>query len=177
MTAERVAEAKRRTGITSDSRLIEAALANIAVADDDWEWMMAHRGTVDPDPQHLGLRSSSTTGPARQRRLLPNNSTSGPARLARVIQQNLPSPGALVPHQAEYPIVLLRLPLRRPLQVKVPRHHRVLHHAIRPRQQTNIQLAEGQHTHLLLRRVVFLVALQNHLKSLRHRRPHKRRLR
>lgn len=49
MTAELVAEAKRRTGITSDSKLIEAALANIAVADDYWEWMMAHRGTVSRD--------------------------------------------------------------------------------------------------------------------------------
>ena len=49
MTEELVAEAKRRTGITSDSKLIEAALANIAVADDYWEWMITQRGTVSRD--------------------------------------------------------------------------------------------------------------------------------
>ena len=34
MPVELVAEAKRRTGITSDSKLLEAALATIALADD-----------------------------------------------------------------------------------------------------------------------------------------------
>ncbi len=42
-----VAQAKRRTGITSDSKLLEAALANIAVADDYAEWLFSQRGTVN----------------------------------------------------------------------------------------------------------------------------------
>ncbi|MBV9034897.1 MAG: hypothetical protein JO182_10435 [Acidobacteriaceae bacterium] len=48
MPEKLVAEAKRKTGITSDSRLLEAALANIAVADDYAEWLCSQRGTVDP---------------------------------------------------------------------------------------------------------------------------------
>jgi hypothetical protein len=44
-----VAQARRKTGIKSDSKLIEAALATIAVADDYAEWLIAHRGTVNPD--------------------------------------------------------------------------------------------------------------------------------
>jgi len=46
MPAELVEEAKRKTGITSDSRLLEAALANIAFADDYMEWLSSQRGTV-----------------------------------------------------------------------------------------------------------------------------------
>jgi len=49
MPVELVAEAKRRTGITSDSKLLEAALATIALADDYAEWLLAHRGTIDPE--------------------------------------------------------------------------------------------------------------------------------
>ncbi len=48
MPEKLVAEAKRKTGITSDSRLLEAALANIAVADDYAEWLCSQRGTIDP---------------------------------------------------------------------------------------------------------------------------------
>jgi hypothetical protein len=44
-----VEQAKKKTGIQSDSKLIEAALANIAVADDYGEWLLAQRGTVSKD--------------------------------------------------------------------------------------------------------------------------------
>ena len=44
-----IAEAKKRTGISSDSKLVEAALANIALEDNYGEWLHAHGGTVDPD--------------------------------------------------------------------------------------------------------------------------------
>jgi len=44
-----VEQAKKKTGIRSDSRLIEAALANIVVADDYGEWLIAQRGTVGKD--------------------------------------------------------------------------------------------------------------------------------
>jgi hypothetical protein len=44
-----VAEAKKKTGIRSDSRLIEAALASLVVADDYGEWLLAQRGTVSRD--------------------------------------------------------------------------------------------------------------------------------
>lgn len=47
MPEELVAEAKRKTGITSDSKLLETALANIVVADDYAEWLFSQRGTVD----------------------------------------------------------------------------------------------------------------------------------
>jgi hypothetical protein len=49
MPAALVAEAKRNSGITSDSKLIEAALATIAVEDTFWQWMIEHRGTIDKD--------------------------------------------------------------------------------------------------------------------------------
>jgi len=48
MPQELVAEAKRKTGISSDSKLLEAALANIVAADDYAEWLYSQRGTVDP---------------------------------------------------------------------------------------------------------------------------------
>ena len=41
-----VEQARKKTGIQSDSKLIEAALANIVVADDYGEWLLAQRGTV-----------------------------------------------------------------------------------------------------------------------------------
>ena len=44
-----VAAAKQKTGITSDSKLLEIALANLAVADDYAEWLYSQRGTVDLD--------------------------------------------------------------------------------------------------------------------------------
>lgn len=43
-----VDEAKRRTGIQSDTELIEAALAALATHDDFGEWLISQRGTVDP---------------------------------------------------------------------------------------------------------------------------------
>ena len=49
MPEELVAAAKQRTGIVSDSKLLEAALANLAVADDYADWLYSQRGTVDPD--------------------------------------------------------------------------------------------------------------------------------
>ena len=42
-----VAQAKKRTGVVSDTDLIELALANIAVADDYPDWLLARRGTID----------------------------------------------------------------------------------------------------------------------------------
>jgi hypothetical protein len=42
-----VARAKKRTGIASDTDLIELALANIAVADDYADWLLSLRGAVD----------------------------------------------------------------------------------------------------------------------------------
>ena len=42
-----VSEAKKRTGIESDTDLIEVALANIAVADDYAEWLLSRRGSID----------------------------------------------------------------------------------------------------------------------------------
>lgn len=44
-----VEQAKRKTGIQSDSKLIEAALANIVVADDYAGWLLAQRGTVSKE--------------------------------------------------------------------------------------------------------------------------------
>lgn len=44
-----VEQARKKTGIQSDSKLIEAALANIVAADDYGEWLVAQRGTVSRD--------------------------------------------------------------------------------------------------------------------------------
>lgn len=44
-----VEQAKRKSGISSDSKLIEVALANIAVADDYAQWLLAQRGSVSPE--------------------------------------------------------------------------------------------------------------------------------
>lgn len=41
-----VTRAKMRTGINSDTDLIEVALANIAVEDDYADWLLSRRGTV-----------------------------------------------------------------------------------------------------------------------------------
>ena len=49
MPFQLVEQAKRKTGIQSDSKLLEAALANIAVADDYADWLLAQRGTVSQD--------------------------------------------------------------------------------------------------------------------------------
>jgi len=44
-----VERAKKKAGIQSDSKLIEAALANIVATDDYADWLLAHRGTVSKD--------------------------------------------------------------------------------------------------------------------------------
>jgi hypothetical protein len=44
-----VARAKKRTGIDSDTDLIEVALANIAVGDDYADWLLSRRGNVNPE--------------------------------------------------------------------------------------------------------------------------------
>ena len=49
MPSALVAQAKKKTGIQSDSKLIEAALANIAVADEYGEWLLAQRGKVSKE--------------------------------------------------------------------------------------------------------------------------------
>jgi hypothetical protein len=41
-----VARAKKRTGIDSDTDLIEVVLANIAVADDYADWLFSGSGAV-----------------------------------------------------------------------------------------------------------------------------------
>jgi hypothetical protein len=44
-----VARAKKRTGINSNTDLIQVALANIAVEDDYADWLLFRRGTVSPE--------------------------------------------------------------------------------------------------------------------------------
>ena len=44
-----VEQAKKKSGIQSDSKLIEAALANIVSADEYADWLLAQRGTVSRD--------------------------------------------------------------------------------------------------------------------------------
>lgn len=44
-----VLAAKARTGITSDTELVEIALARLAVEDDFGEWLLAQGGRLDPD--------------------------------------------------------------------------------------------------------------------------------
>jgi hypothetical protein len=44
-----VARAKKRTGISSNTDLIEVALANIAVGDDYADWLLSRRGSVNPE--------------------------------------------------------------------------------------------------------------------------------
>ena len=44
-----VARAKRRTGISSNTDLIEVALATIAVGDDYADWLLSRRGSVTPE--------------------------------------------------------------------------------------------------------------------------------
>ncbi len=46
---ELLAAARQKTGITSDSELLEAALVSLAVTDDYAEWLYSQRATVDPD--------------------------------------------------------------------------------------------------------------------------------
>jgi len=44
-----VSSAKTRSGIKSDTALLEAALANLAVGDDYPEWLLSRTGTVNQD--------------------------------------------------------------------------------------------------------------------------------
>jgi hypothetical protein len=49
LTASLVAAAKERTGIASDTRLVEIALASLAVGDDFGEWLIAQGGRLKVD--------------------------------------------------------------------------------------------------------------------------------
>jgi hypothetical protein len=51
MPAALVARAKKRTGIDSDTDLIEAALASIAVADDYADWLLSRRGAIGSEAE------------------------------------------------------------------------------------------------------------------------------
>jgi hypothetical protein len=44
-----VGAAKARTGIDSDTKLIEVALANLAVADDYADWLLSRKGQISPE--------------------------------------------------------------------------------------------------------------------------------
>lgn len=44
-----VAKAKARSGVQSDTELIEMALANLAVADEYASWLLAQRGKIGKD--------------------------------------------------------------------------------------------------------------------------------
>lgn len=44
-----VRKAKKRTGIDSDTELIEVALASIAVEDDYADWLLSRRGLINPE--------------------------------------------------------------------------------------------------------------------------------
>jgi hypothetical protein len=44
-----VEQAKLKSGISSDSKLLEAALANLAVSDEYARWLLAQRGTIAPE--------------------------------------------------------------------------------------------------------------------------------
>jgi len=44
-----VAKAKARAGVESDTKLIELALANLAVADDYAAWLLSQQGTISKD--------------------------------------------------------------------------------------------------------------------------------
>jgi hypothetical protein len=49
MPAALVIKAKERSGINSDTELIEAALANLAVEDDYADWLLSRRGAVQTE--------------------------------------------------------------------------------------------------------------------------------
>lgn len=49
VSADLIAAAKARTGLRSDTELVEFALANVALSDDFAQVFRDVRGTVDPD--------------------------------------------------------------------------------------------------------------------------------
>ncbi len=49
MPPKLVERAKKKTGIQSDSKLIEAALANIVAEDEYADWLLTQKGTVSKD--------------------------------------------------------------------------------------------------------------------------------
>lgn len=49
MPSQLVERAKKKTGIQSDSKLIEAALANIVAEDEYADWLLAQKGTVSKE--------------------------------------------------------------------------------------------------------------------------------
>ena len=44
-----VLRAKKQSGINSDTKLIEVALANLAVQDNYVDWLLSRRGTIAPE--------------------------------------------------------------------------------------------------------------------------------
>lgn len=54
MSEELLAAAKQRTGITSDSELLETAVASLVLGDDFGEWLLTQRGRLPKDFE-LGL--------------------------------------------------------------------------------------------------------------------------
>jgi len=44
-----VLRAKKQSGINSDTKLLEVALANLAVQDNYVDWLLSRRGTIDPE--------------------------------------------------------------------------------------------------------------------------------
>jgi hypothetical protein len=44
-----VLRAKKQSGINSDTKLIEVALAALALEDDYVDWLLSRRGTIDPE--------------------------------------------------------------------------------------------------------------------------------
>jgi len=49
LTEQLVSAAKRKTGISSDTQLIELALASLAIGDDFGEWLVAQGGRLKAD--------------------------------------------------------------------------------------------------------------------------------
>jgi hypothetical protein len=49
MPSQLVERAKKKTGIQSDSKLIEVALANIVAEDEYADWLLAQKGTVSKE--------------------------------------------------------------------------------------------------------------------------------
>jgi len=44
-----VLRAKKQSGINSDTKLLEVALANLAVQDNYVDWLLSRSGTIDPE--------------------------------------------------------------------------------------------------------------------------------
>jgi len=77
MPAELVGRAKAITGISSDSKLLEAALANLALEDQYGEWLHANRGSIASEINLMSLidvgRPSRGKGTQVTTRLVPRS--------------------------------------------------------------------------------------------------------